>query len=145
MAMHCPSHDSRSLLSGKVQGEWLSARMCAFVCAFASAFASMCLCVCCWKAPSKCWQGGVKPMTRGSEWCCGFTAVSQANGGRHTWLPTDWQVPTEAFVKRAPSRCASSLTAVKDDDTEITHSANADTHGACTPFWACHSVGSVGR
>lgn len=29
---------------------------------------------------------------------------------------------------------ASSLTAVKDDDTEIAHSANADTHGACTPF-----------
>lgn len=28
----------------------------------------------------------------------------------------------------------SSLTVVKDDDTEIAHSANADTHGACTPF-----------
>ncbi len=29
---------------------------------------------------------------------------------------------------------ASLLTAVRDDDTEIVHSANADTHGACTPF-----------
>lgn len=29
---------------------------------------------------------------------------------------------------------ASSLTAVKDDDTETVHSTNADTHGACTPF-----------
>ena len=35
-----------------------------------------------------------------------------------------------AFVKRAPSQRASSLTAVKDDDTGITHSVNADTHMA---------------
>lgn len=29
---------------------------------------------------------------------------------------------------------ASSLTAVKDDDTEIAHLVNADTHGASLPF-----------
>lgn len=28
---------------------------------------------------------------------------------------------------------ASLLTAAEDDDTEIAHSANADTHSACTP------------
>lgn len=40
--------------------------------------------------------------------------------------------------------CAISLTAGKDDDTEIAQSANADTHGAYTPFWTCHSGRSVG-
>lgn len=40
---------------------------------------------------------------------------------------------------------ASSPTVEKDDDTDIAHSANADTHGACTPFWACHLVRSIGR
>lgn len=40
--------------------------------------------------------------------------------------------------------CAISLTAGKDDDTEIAQSANADTRGAYTPFWTCHSGRSVG-
>lgn len=133
--MPCPSHNSRSILPGRVQGEWLSASVCVF--------AFMCLCMCQWKAWSKCLQGGVKLMKRGASDAPGPGLSARLMEGATLGCPLTDRCQQRPSSSEHQVGGVSSLTARKEDDTEIVQSANADTHGACTTLWTCHSVKSV--
>lgn len=94
----------------------------------------------CAETLSGCWQCGVKLPKLGVSDApgLGLSAMLMEGTALDCLLNDRCQQRPTSSKSQVADVCW--LTAEKDDDTEISQSANVDTHGTCAPFWAPRSA-----